>query len=81
MEPLEAVFIALVLGLTVVFLAHGYMVRKDGNWQSFHSWRSRKLVDGSIASGDLMRRWVKGSWQYRALTESEEKEDGELQVW
>jgi hypothetical protein len=48
--------------------------------QSIHSWRSRKLIDGSTASGYLMRRWVNGGWQYRALTEAEEEAHGELQV-
>jgi hypothetical protein len=85
MQPLEALFCELVLSLTIAFLVHGYMVRKNGNWQSFDSWLSRRLIDGSTASGDLMRRWAKGGWQYRALTETEkdaeEKEDLELRAW
>jgi hypothetical protein len=64
-----------------VFFVDGYMVRKDGNWQPIHSWQPRKLIDRSTANGYLMRRWVNGGWQYRALTEAEEEAHGELQVW
>ena len=35
---------------------------------------SKRLIDGTWATGPLMRRKVEGKWQYRKLTPDEEAE-------
>jgi hypothetical protein len=56
----------------------GELMAKDHDWQTYTvmPWRSVKLIDGSEYGGDLvMRRKVKGVWEYRALTAEEAHHD------
>ena len=40
-------------------------------WEHCYVFLEKTLIDGTCASGDLMRRRVNGEWQYRRPTEKE----------
>ena len=43
-------------------------------WRSCFCFFAKRLIDGSKASGHLMKRWVAGAWQYRRETDDEQLE-------
>jgi hypothetical protein len=45
--------------------------RMTTEWQHCYVFFEKTLIDGTRASGELMRRRVKGQWQYRRMTEEE----------
>ena len=40
-------------------------------WEHCYVFLEKTLIDGTCASGELMRRRVKGEWQYRRPTKEE----------
>ncbi|ESZ17725.1 hypothetical protein X735_11230 [Mesorhizobium sp. L2C085B000] len=46
-------------------------------WTSFYAIRKRTLIDGSVAKGEMVRRFVNGAWQYRLMTAAEDDEADE----
>ena len=41
----------------------------------------KKLIDGQLARGPLMRRKVDGRWEYRKMTPEEEAEYMNIEAW
>lgn len=50
-------------------------------WKPFVALISRRLIDGKTGWGELMRRSVKGQWQYREMTEREKWDRVEETIW
>ena len=44
-------------------------------WEPCYVFFRKRLIDGSYATGALMRRRVGGEWQYRRQTEEEADEE------
>jgi hypothetical protein len=44
-------------------------------WEHSYVLRRKRLIDGTEASGELMRRQVRGEWQYRRPTTEEEADE------
>ncbi len=49
---------------------------RSAGWHPYDARRPVRLCHGQAATGGLMRRWVKGAWEYRLCT-PEELEDQE----
>lgn len=54
---------------------------KDRDWEECIVWLPKRLIDGSTGLWVLMRRRVEGRWQYRNLTELEERDRFERMAW
>jgi len=48
----------------------GY-VRNVQDWERCYVWFRRNLIDGGVARGRLMRRYVGFGYEYRGLTDDE----------
>jgi len=50
-------------------------------WMEVECIFRKTLIDGSRASGPLMRRKMRGIWQYRKMTGDEEEEFVSRRAW
>lgn len=50
-------------------------------WQHYTCFFKKRLLDGTWASGRLMRRKVNGEWQYRKPTDEELFEKFSREAW
>lgn len=57
-----------------------YPDQKDGDWHETSVWRRVRLLDGSLASGTLMRTW-RGRWIYRRPTPAELQDREDRMAW
>lgn len=55
---------------TPIVVAH-YRRHKDGDWH----------IHDRLGRGQIMRRWVNGEWQYRALNEEEVYDNRPSTAW
>jgi hypothetical protein len=67
------VFVMLIAA--VVALCHFYAADHAGEWRTHELYRRKKMINGTFASGTVMRRKVNGKWEYRHATDDELMDD------
>jgi hypothetical protein len=51
-----------------------WLLRRTETWKPYVARTPVTLIDGSMAKGFVMRRWVNERWEYRASSEEEYQE-------
>lgn len=55
-----------------IFFNHRLCGYRSDEWAPFDAITPRKLVDGTVARGPIMRRYIDGNWECRQETDDED---------
>lgn len=78
------VFVAVGIAYLVLWKWRSFLRYRNGVWHLHQAlpWQKMRFLDGTTQrGGSAMRRFYKGAWQYRSLTDEERSNENQLKAW